>query len=416
MSAPTEQQRIRVVVIDDVASTVESLTKLLSFEADMEVVGSALNAETGIAEVRRLGPDVVLMDVNMPGQDGIKATEQMSLEPPHAPVVLMSVQEDKEYLRRAMQAGAREFLVKPFSGAELASALRRVHQLEQVKRIHAAPPDQNGNPAEGSRSRKGQVIVVFSGKGGVGKSMLSLNLAAALARDVSGRVGLVDFDLQFGDLGVLLGLDAGRNVSQVVEAFPNIDADFVEALMPEASGGFKVLLGPQSPELADLVSADHARTILEVLAASFDYVVVDTSSHLGEVTLEALERGSTIIVIVELSLPAVKEAKLALRVFERLGIKAERIRVVLNRSDANSGITLDQIESTLAIKLAGRLPSDGKTVLKSVQRAEPFVVLFPEADISQSVRELVGSLLRSHAAEGSRAPRQGRKASFWPRP
>jgi pilus assembly protein CpaE len=414
MSAPTEQQRIRVVVIDDVASTVESLTKLLSFEADMEVVGSALNAETGISEVRRLGPDVVLMDVNMPGQDGIKATEQMSLEPPHAPVVLMSVQEDKEYLRRAMQAGAREFLVKPFSGAELASALRRVHQLEQVKRIHAAPPDQNGSAAEASH--KGQVIVVFSGKGGVGKSMLSLNLAAALARDVSGRVGLVDFDLQFGDLGVLLGLDAGRNVSQVVDAFPNIDADFVEALMPEASGGFKVLLGPQSPELADLVSADHARTILEVLAASFDYVVVDTSSHLGEVTLEALERGSTIIVIVELSLPAVKEAKLALRVFERLGIKGDRIRVVLNRSDANSGITLDQIESTLAIKLAGRLPSDGKTVLKSVQRAEPFVVLFPEADISQSVRELVGSLLRSRAAEGSRAPRQARKASFWPRP
>jgi pilus assembly protein CpaE len=414
MSAPTEQQRIRVVVIDDVASTVESLTKLLSFEADMEVVGNAPNAETGIAEVRRLSPDVVLMDVNMPGQDGIKATEQMSLEPPHAPVVLMSVQEDKEYLRRAMQAGAREFLVKPFSGAELAAALRRVHQLEQVKRIHATPPDQNGNAA--GASRQGQVIVVFSGKGGVGKSMLSLNLAAALARDVSGRVGLVDFDLQFGDLGVLLGLDAGRNVSQVVEAFPNIDADFVEALMPQASGGFKVLLGPQSPELADLVSADHARTILEVLAASFDYVVVDTSSHLGEVTLEALERGSTIIVIVELSLPAVKEAKLALRVFERLGIKAERIRVVLNRSDANSGITLDQIESTLSIKLAGRLPSDGKTVLKSVQRAEPFVVLFPEADISQSVRELVGSLLRSHAAEGSRAPRQGRKASFWPRP
>ncbi len=385
----------------------------------MEVVGTALNAEAAITEVRRLHPDVVLMDVNMPGQDGIRATQVMTAEPPYVPVILMSVQEDREYLRRAMQAGAREFLVKPFSGEELAAALRRVNQLEKLKRAPAAPVELEAAapaaPAEVAekRSAGGRIILVFSGKGGIGKSLLAVNLAAALAKDQPGRTALVDLDLQFGDLGVLLGLESGRNVYQVVEAFPNVDADFIEALMPKAPGDFRVLLGPQSPEFADLVTAEHARTILSILQAGFEHIVVDTSAHLGEVTLEALERADRIVVIVDLSLPAVKEAKLALRVFQRLGITNDKIKVVLNRADSNSGITSSQVESSLETKIAARLPTDVKTVLKSVQRAEPFVSLLPNAEISQRVRELAASLVPLHAAEESRAGQAGRKAGFW---
>jgi pilus assembly protein CpaE len=401
-----------------VPSTVDNLTKLLSFEADMEVVGTALTAEAAITEVRRLHPDVVLMDVNMPGQDGIKATQVMTAEPPYVPVILMSVQEDREYLRRAMQAGAREFLVKPFSGEELASALRRVNQLEKLKKAPAAAAEAAVAPPVPTATvdkpvTQGRIIVVFSGKGGIGKSLLAVNLAAALAKNVPGRTALVDLDLQFGDLGVFLGLESGRNVYQVVEAFPNVDADFIEALMPKSPGGFNVLLGPQSPEFADLVTAEHARTILTILQSNYDQVVVDTSSHLGEVTLEALERADQIVVMVDLSLPAVKEAKLALRVFQRLGITHDRIKVVLNHAESNSGITAAQVESSLEIKIAARIPTDVKTVLKSVQRAEPFVSLLPKAEISQRVRDLALSLLPLHAADASRTSPAGRSAGFW---
>ena len=399
-------------------STVDNLKKLLSFEADMEVVGTALNAEAAIEEVRRLTPDVVLMDVNMPGQDGIKATQTMSAEPPYAPVILMSVQEDREYLRRAMQAGAREFLVKPFSGEELATALRRVNQLEKLKRVHIAPPEAIAPPPAAPIERRrvaGQIVLVFSGKGGIGKSLLAVNIAAALARDAEGRTALVDLDLQFGDLGVMLGLESGRNIYQVVEAFPNVDADFIEALMPEAPGGFRVMLGPQSPEFADLVTAEHARVILDILQSIYDNVVIDTSSHLGEVTLEALERAGQVVVVVDLSLPAVKEAKLALRVFQRLGIAPDRIKVVLNRSDTNSGITVTQVETSLETKISASIPTDLKTVLRSVQRAEPFVSLLPNAEISHRVRELALSLVTLHAAESLRAGQGGRRAGFWSR-
>ena len=185
--------------------------------------------------------------------------------------------------------------------------------------------------------------------------------------------------------------------------------------MPEAPGGLRVLLGPPSPEFADLVTAEHTRAVLQILQGAYDHIVVDTDSHLGEVTLEAIERAGQIVVLADLSLPAVKEARLALRVFNRLGINSERIKLVLNRADVSAGITAAQIESSLEIKVAAKLPTDAKTVQKATQRADAFVTLSPNVEISQRVRELAVSLVPLHAAEEARAAQTGRKAGFWSR-
>ena len=135
---------IRVVVVDDIASTRENLKKLLSFEEDIEVVGTASDGRAGIDVTRQLSPHVVLMDVNMPGMDGIAATETLAVEAPSSPVVIMSVQGERDYLRRAMQSGAREFLIKPFTGDELVANIRRVYDMEEKKGAYLprVPPAQ----------------------------------------------------------------------------------------------------------------------------------------------------------------------------------------------------------------------------------------------------------------------------------
>src|SRR3977135_1101035 len=124
---------IKVLIVDDIASTLDNLQKLLSFEPDIQVVGTAMNGKEGIEQAQKLAPDLVLMDVNMPIMDGIQATETLAQEVPGSPVIIMSVQGERDYLRRAMQSGAREFLIKPFSGDELIASIRRVYQLEQRK-------------------------------------------------------------------------------------------------------------------------------------------------------------------------------------------------------------------------------------------------------------------------------------------
>src|SRR3977135_3902689 len=141
-------EQIKVLIVDDITSTLDNLQKLLSFEPDIQVVGTAMNGKEGIEQAKKLVPDIVLMDVNMPEMDGIQATEALASEAPNSPVIIMSVQGERGYLRRAMQSGAREFLIKPFSGDELIASIRRVHQLEQRKETYTRVPVPPGPGSE----------------------------------------------------------------------------------------------------------------------------------------------------------------------------------------------------------------------------------------------------------------------------
>jgi len=252
------------------------------------------------------------------------------------------------------------------------------------------------------------VIVVFSGKGGVGKSVISINLAATLGVESGSDVALVDLDLQFGDIAVLLGLDPPGTIADV-PGHSGLDAPFLGSLMPEAPGRLRVLCAPLSPELADLVRPEHAAAVLDTLKGAFDHVVVDASQHLDDVSLIALERADRIVLVTDMNIPAIKDAKLAFRLFSTLGIPGDRITLVLNRADAPADITVEQIESNLQWKVAVKIPSDGKLVLRSIQKATPAVLMEPDSEIALSMRELAGTLipLPDLGREGGRRTRRG---------
>jgi pilus assembly protein CpaE len=333
---------IKVLIVDDIPSTLDNLQKLLSFEPDIQVVATAVNGKEGVEQAKKLAPDIVLMDVNMPIMDGIQATETLAQEVPASPVIIMSVQGERDYLRRAMQSGAREFLIKPFSGDELIASIRRVYQLEQKKESFLA---KTTAPAAGApsidgespkRAEQGQVFFLYSGKGGVGKSLIAANLAVSMANETKGKVALVDLDLQFGDIGVLLNLDHSQGITDLIENIEHMDADFIREIMVDGPGGVKVLLTPISPELADLVTVDHVRRIFSELRKMFDYIIVDSSAHLGEINLEVLDHADKVVVVTSLSIPAIKNTKLALKIFDSLSISPDRVVLLLNKSDAHS--------------------------------------------------------------------------------
>jgi pilus assembly protein CpaE len=387
---------IRVLIVDDIPSTLENLQKLLSFEDDIEVCGTAGDGRRAIEEARRLNPDIVLMDVNMPQMDGIQATELLAQEVPTSPVIIMSVQGERDYIRRAMQAGAREFLIKPFSGDELIASIRRVHQLEQKKGTYMSRAAASAS-AEGAvpmqRTQRGEVFLVISGKGGVGKSIIASNLAVALAMETGARVALVDLDLQFGDVGVLLNLDHTRSITDLAESAGQMDADFVNDVLASGPEGVKVLLAPISPELADLVTVEHLRPIMEELRRTFDFIVIDTASHLNEINLEAIELSSRVIVLTALNIPAIKDTKLTLKVLDSLSVENERILLTLNRADAHSDFNKEAVEQNLRFPIALQIPHDPRVVSASVNRGAPFVTISPEAEISRAIRELVSRLV-----------------------
>ncbi|MEW5961872.1 MAG: response regulator, partial [Chloroflexota bacterium] len=242
-AAPGAQEKIRLLIVDDIPETRENLRKLLFFESDIDVVGAATSGEEGIQMAVELQPDIVLMDINMPGVDGITASEKISHQVPFCQIIMMSVQGEADYLRRSMLAGAREFLIKPFSSDELVSSIRRVYQLGASRRqaMPAMPLTTAGAAArvEAGPKLAGKVVTVFSAKGGVGCSTIAVNLAIALQQNAASKVAVVDTSLQFGDVGVLLNLYASRTVADLASLADELDDEIINDIFIAHSSGVK---------------------------------------------------------------------------------------------------------------------------------------------------------------------------------
>ncbi|VBB09901.1 Hypothetical protein LUCI_5199 [Lucifera butyrica] len=372
--------KIKILIADDVALTRENIVKLMQFHDKIMVAGQAGTAEEAIAQARETEPDVILMDINMPGMDGITATEILATEMPNISIIMMSVQGEQEYLRRAMMAGAKNYLIKPFTGDELLQAIQLVYQNEQKRKKVLEPQ---------SVSRQGEIITVCSSKGGVGKTTIATNLAVALAGKTGASVGVVDADLQFGDVALFLNILPLATIADLVKDVDNLEPQLMERYMTAYSDQVKVLPAPLRPEQAETITGSHLTAILTVMKGRFDYVVVDTPPVFNEVMLSVLDESDHILVVSALDLPTTKNVKLCLEILESLDYAGDKLKLVLNRANSEGGMEIWEVEESLHCKFAATVPSDGKIVMSAVNRGVPFVIGHPEAPVSQSIYQLL---------------------------
>ena len=387
---------IRVLIVDDIPETRDHLTKLLGFETDIEVVGAAASGAQALALAAELSPGVVLMDINMPDMDGITATEKLSAAVPEASVVMMSVQGEADYLRRSMLAGAREFLVKPFSSDELTASIRQVYSREQEKlsRMAASMPVvavDSGAPASGSgEDGDGRVIAVFSPKGGVGRTTVAVNLAVAAATELGKSVVLMDGSFQFGDVGVLLNLNPkNKSIADLVPELEAGDPELsLDTFIINHSAGIRVLLAPPSPEMAELITPSGVKRVLEALRRNHDLVIVDCTSWFNETTLAILDTADTVLTMLSLEITSIKNMRLFLEVADQLGYEPNKVKLVLNRADSSLGIRVSDVESSIGRKVDHTIVSDGRSVVYALNRGVPFFLSNREAQVSQDILRL----------------------------
>jgi pilus assembly protein CpaE len=406
--------QIRVLIVDDIPETRDHLGKLLGFERDIAVVGAAASGAEALEIAPNLLPDVVLMDINMPEMDGITATELMSTRVPTAAIVMMSVQGEADYLRRSMLAGAREFLVKPFSSDELTASIRQVHTRERDKQGRiAAPVVAAANAASASASaatrEQGRVVAVFSPKGGVGRTTIAVNTAVAAASDVNQSVCLLDGSLQFGDVGVLLNLNPkSKSIADLVpELESGGEPESLDTFVITHASGVKVLLAPPSPEMAELVTPAAVKHVLDVLKARHDLVVVDCASSFSDSTLAILDSADLILTVLTLEITSIKNMRLFLEVADQLGYPDNKVQLVLNRADSALGIRVTDVEHSIGRKVDHTIVSDGRSVVYALNRGVPFFLSNREAQVSQDILRLARSL--SGTAEPTRD--EARKAA-----
>ena len=390
------EEKIRVLIVDDTAETRENLRKLLQFENDVEVAGVAKNGREGIEMAKETRPDVILMDINMPDMDGITATEFIRRGQPYSQIIILSVQADPNYMRRAMLAGARDFLTKPPSIDELIAAIRRAGQMAHDERAKLPVQSQTGSPVTAgsaiSPANGGRVIVVYSPKGGTGCTTLAVNLATALHNEET-RVALVDGNLQFGDIAVFLNEQGKNSIVDLAPRADELDPEIVAEVMVEHSAsGVKILPAPSRPEFADQVTGEQFSKILQYLRRLYSYVVVDTSSALTDAVLGAMDSCDLIVLITTQDIPAIKNARLFLDLTDILKISRKQVLFVMNRFDKRIGITPERVGESFKHEIVAVLPEDDRVVIPSVNRGIPFILGDKTKPISKAVLSLAESI------------------------
>lgn len=398
-----DDTRVRVMIVDDIVDTRDQIEKLLIFEKDIEVVGKASNGREAVAMARKLAEKsklVILMDINMPEMDGIQATEAIMAQMNWVGVIIMSVQGETDYLRRAMGAGAREFLIKPIGADDLYKGIRDTWRKTPDPAQYAQQPGGvrgiDGPPAPVAM---GKLLSVFSPKGGVGTSFVAANLAVALRQQTNKRVALVDGNLTFGALDVILNLTSGKSIMELSNRIHDMDRDLINDVLQNHPSGVKALLAPPDPQSGEAVGEEHWEKILEAVRREFDYVVVDTQSSFHSRSLKVFDLADTIITLLTLEMHCIKNIRFFLEVAEMLGYPKEKVMLVLNKADNRMGIKVTDVETTIKRKVAAQIGNAAQDVTLSINQGVPLLIEKPSHPASRDIMLLARQFIVPETAE-----------------
>jgi len=372
----------KVLVVDDDLN----IQRVLVFTLKQEgyEVHVASDGSAGVEMAAAIAPDLILMDVAMPTLDGYAATQQIRAAEStgrHVPIIMLTAEADVEQRVRGLRAGADDDIVKPF------------HPLELIARIKAllSRSGVQAGPAPAGVATLGRLATFYGAKGGVGTTTIAINTAIALANQHRRKVALFDANLQFGDLRVFLdlSLDSTSIVNAVSE--PDLDADLLRKLLATHHSGIDLLLAPPNPEQADIVAerqrADPASIshVLSLLRQAYDFTLVDASRNIDDFTLQLFDESDLIFVVMTADLSCLKNVRLVLETMDSLGFERSKVQLVLNRSNAYTGINIDNAESALGRKIDYEVINEYRGAISALNSGEPFMSSRAEGPLGQSV-------------------------------
>ena len=395
----------RVIIVDDISETRENISKLLQFEGDIEVIGSFSSGKDALAAVCQLDPDVILMDINMPDMDGITATELIRKANPVTQIVILSVQGDTTYMRRAMLAGARDYITKPPVTDDLVAAIRRAGEMarsERAKALEQANALRGAASAAAVTSKRalGKVVVVYSPKGGSGVTTLAVNLGFAMHKTETPTI-LVDANFQFGSVPLFINENSKNTIVELTSRTGQLDAELINDVVPKHSkSGVSFLPAPQRLEQAEEITAEHFSAVLTALREQFSTIVIDAPRTINDISLTSFDLADQILVVLTQDIPAIQNTRIFLDLLATLKIPKEKVTLVMNRYDKRISITSEKVGESLKIPLIHTVALDEKIVLTSVNRGVPFMQTPDNEPVTQQVQKLAGVIIEKLAKQG----------------
>jgi len=374
----------KILVVDD-DPNVQRLLRVTLKQEGFEVIVAGDGAE-GLRLWEVESPALILLDVTLAKLDGYEVAAKVREAEgtgAHVPIIMLTAEKEVEQKVRGLRAGADDYLVKPFHQAEL---------LARMKSLLARFATREG--MGGIRAPMGKLLAFYGAKGGVGTTTLAINAAIALHQEHTRRVALVDGVLQFGDHRVFLDLGNDRkSISDLVSA-PSIDNDLIKSVMVRHDSGVDLLLAPPSPEDGDLVHEAQMDQALTILRTMYDYVVVDVEKRLGDLTLSVLDHADMIFVVMTADLSCLKNVRLVLEALGRVGYESSKVKLLLNRSNAFTGISVQAAEGALKRQFEFKITNEYRVAISAQNSGTPFAFSKPDSPLAREISALATEVER----------------------
>ena len=324
-------------------------------------------------------PDVVILEVGSDYQRDLESIESMQSSPSCPEIFLASSSASSEIMNQAVKMGIKEYFSEPVKKEEVQIAFARYKEQLELRRP--------------KKVKYGKILSVLGTKGGAGSTMTAVNLAVALSQSGDAvSTALVDLNLQFGDIPLFLDIEPVNTTAQVSQNISRLDSVFLMSALTKHDSGIYILAPPNNPEEAETITPDHTKQILNLMQQMFDYVVVDTNRSLNRNTLVALELSETIFVIMQLDLASLINTNRLVNMCVNLGYDESRIKMVINRYEKRSDVSLKEAEEVLKEKAFWLIPNDYPSIVFSINQGKPVLLTAHNSKVTSSFKEMASRI------------------------
>ncbi len=392
-----DTNRTRVLAIVETGPGELQITAALSNQPDFELVDILSKLDKVTQEIRAARPDIIIVDHQIGSQPTLDTLDELALEFPAAALLAILPSNDSVYAQQVMLAGARAFIIPPFTQVNLLSTLRRVRDLEARRRQPAAAPA--GGVEAGTRPL--HILAVYSPRGGVGCSSVAINLAVALREETDQRVLLLEGKLLFGHLGLMLNLRTPSSIADLVPHMHALEDTMVREVVAQHSSGIHVLLSPTGLEVAQGIRPEALYNILNGLRPMYDFIVIDAGSVLNDNTVTLLDAADRVLLVTVPDLAALHDATRFVRLSRSLAYPEGKVGIVLNRAGLLGGVKTNDIETALRHEVFAHISDDGPNALRSINRGIPMLLKYPRSPASRAFQQLAKTLAAVGAGEAA---------------
>ena len=403
------QEKRTVLILSNSGEARTRIRQALSLSGELKIVDGKEVGPEAVASAKSLLPDVIVVDSAWGGKADVDFIRSVATAVPMSVIMLVARDEDMDYVQEALLAGARGFVTQSSAESHLVQAVNRVLQLDTTRRLRQAEAEEKRAIAG---DREGKVISVFSAKGGVGCTVIAVNLAVALRRQTGEPVSLFDCDLHFGNVAVLLNLWPQTTVGDLIPYKEDLTAELVEEVLMTHSSGVRVLLPPLAFEGAEQITPPLVTTVLEILKGRYEFTIVDAGAHLDSIALAIMDASSRVVLVTTPEVPALHNLRRMLQLTEDLGYPREKVVILGNRFSAPWGIQAADVAESLGYPLSVTLPSEGRLVTEAANRGIPFVIDAPSSGPARALSELAELLVDSNQPAGGAEDSQPRRGWF----